>query len=118
MVVLRDGEWSVWCRCGWRSPASSTPSQLTAGHPCGSGGTLATRGRQAATPIQGGDATGAKVMRTEHGSRCHLSVSCTCYDRADKCSSPPAPIPNNRAQGVDNPAALLLVRFGERVKSS
>jgi hypothetical protein len=54
MVVLRDGEWSVWCRCGWRSPPSPALSQLAVRHPCGSGGTPATRGRRAAVPLQGG----------------------------------------------------------------
>jgi hypothetical protein len=68
MVVLRDGEWSVWCRCGWRSPASSTLSQLTVGHPCGGGGTLAIKGRQAAALIQGGDAASATACERNTGA--------------------------------------------------
>jgi len=65
MVVLRDGEWSVWCRCGWRSLPSPTLSQLTAWHLCGNGGTPATRGRRAAVPLQGGCLSGSqRDMRT------------------------------------------------------
>jgi hypothetical protein len=68
MVVLRDGEWSVWCHCGWRSPVFPALSQLTARHPCGSGGTLAIKGRQAATPIQGGDAASATTCQRNTGA--------------------------------------------------
>ena len=46
MVLLRDGEWSVWChRCQWRSPApSSLALAMTSGHRCGSSGSPATSG--------------------------------------------------------------------------
>jgi hypothetical protein len=88
MVVLRDGEWSVWCRCGWRSPPSPALSQLAVRHPCGSGGTPATRGRRAAVPLQGGclsDSHGD--MRTGPES---LPLFVRLPSRSDNCLNPPA----------------------------
>jgi hypothetical protein len=77
MVVLRDGEWSVWCRCGWRSLAFPALSQLTARHPCGSGGNPTIKGRRAAAPLQRGDALAASHA-TEPGpvSFIHQCTSC------------------------------------------
>jgi hypothetical protein len=88
MVVLRDGEWSVWCRCGWRSAPSPTLSQLTARHRCGNGGTPATRGRRAAVPLQGGCLSGShEDMRTGPEP---LPLFVRLPSRSDKCSNPPA----------------------------
>jgi hypothetical protein len=46
MVVLRDGEWSVWCpRCPWRSrPAVTFALAQASRHCCGSGGRPAAGG--------------------------------------------------------------------------
>jgi len=51
MVVLRDGEWSVWCpRCPWRSrPAVTLALALASRHICGSGGRPAVGDRAAAS---------------------------------------------------------------------
>jgi hypothetical protein len=38
MLVLRDGEWSWWCSCGFQSPASPSLALVTAGHRCGGPG--------------------------------------------------------------------------------
>jgi hypothetical protein len=57
MVVLRDGEWSVWCpRCPWRSqPAATFAVALASRHRCGSGGRPAAGDRAAASlPVRGG----------------------------------------------------------------
>jgi hypothetical protein len=58
MVVLRDGEWSVWCpRCPWRSqPAVTFALAQASRHSCGSGGRPAAGDRAAASlPVGGGD---------------------------------------------------------------
>jgi hypothetical protein len=58
MVVLRDGEWSVWCpRCPWRSrPAVTFALAQASRHRCGSGGRPAAGDRAAASlPVGGGD---------------------------------------------------------------
>jgi hypothetical protein len=58
MVVLRDGEWSVWCSCcPWRSrPAVTLALALASRHICGSGGRPAAGDRAAASlPLGGGD---------------------------------------------------------------
>jgi hypothetical protein len=54
MVVLRDGEWFVYCRCGWRSDASPTLTLGTAGHICGRASTPAYRGVRAGPALQQG----------------------------------------------------------------
>jgi hypothetical protein len=50
MVLLRDGEWSVWCpRCPWRSrPATTLALALASKHICGGSGTASEDGRAAA----------------------------------------------------------------------
>jgi hypothetical protein len=50
MILLRDGEWSVWCsRCPWRSrPAVTLAIALASRHICGGSGTASEDGRAAA----------------------------------------------------------------------
>jgi hypothetical protein len=50
MVLLRDGEWSVWCfHCPWRSRAAVTLAiALASRHICEGGGTASEEGRAAA----------------------------------------------------------------------
>jgi hypothetical protein len=59
MIVLRDGEWFTYCRCG-RQYASPTLVLGTPRHPCGGGGSVATSGG-VAPPLssKGGDASRA-----------------------------------------------------------
>jgi hypothetical protein len=50
MILLRDGEWSVWCsRCLWRSrPAVALAIALASRHICGGSCTASEDGRAAA----------------------------------------------------------------------
>jgi hypothetical protein len=50
MILLRDGEWSVWCsHCPWRSrPAVTLAIALASRHICGGSGTASEDGRAAA----------------------------------------------------------------------
>jgi hypothetical protein len=54
MLVLRDGEWSWWCSCGFQSPASPSLALLTAGHRCGGPGSPALGEAGTETALQGG----------------------------------------------------------------
>jgi hypothetical protein len=107
VVVLRDGEWTWWCSCGYQSPVAPTFALVATGHSCGSGGSLATRGRRAAAPLQGGDARGAEHMRTEEGAGVHLSDAHAAIAERTDVRITPAPTADNRSQGGRQPGRTI-----------
>jgi hypothetical protein len=109
VIVLRDGGWSVWCGCGYRSPASLELAGGFGPH-CGSGGSPAYRGVRAAAPLQGGRLSSSRRHANARGREVAMS---------GKCSNQPGPAPPiTDPTAVDNAAGLLLVRFAGVVKSS
>ena len=103
MVVLRDGEWSLWCpRCPWRSqPAVTLALALASGHICGGGGRPAAGGRAAAPlPARGGDRSSRRQdMRRAGGA---VANSTTGDGGADVRIAPAQPL--CRGEGVTNHA--------------
>jgi hypothetical protein len=53
MLVLRDGEWSWWCSCGFQSPASPSLALVITGHRCGGRGSRPSGEPEPGPPSKG-----------------------------------------------------------------
>ena len=74
MLVLRDGEWSWWCSCGFQSPASPSLALVTARHRCGGPGSPALGGAGTGTARQGGGLSQAGVKTAMLGPGSNIEI--------------------------------------------